>query len=280
MSLTFWIKRTLGMYTGILLRSLFGLGIVVTSMSAGTLGVPAGIDPAPWDALLKKHVDARGLVAYRQWKADAADLRKLDDFIAAYAKSGGPVAGGPEQIAALINAYNALTIRWILQNYPTESIRELDGSWAKARWNIGGTTVSLDEIEHKNLRPLYGWRVHATIVCAARSCPPLVNEAYTAANLVALTERAYRGWLAREDLNQFDEAAGAVRISPIFKWFKSDFAGDGELAAVLEKFGPEGSRALLTGRKYSVDYLDYDWGLNDQGNRGRDYRPGIFKRLF
>lgn len=251
-----------------------------TTLPAGTLNVPAGIDPAPWDTLLKKHVDARGLVAYRQWKADAADLRKLDDFIAAYARSGGPVASGPEQIAALINAYNALTVRWILQNYPTESIRELDGSWAKARWNIGGATVSLDEIEHKNLRPLYGWRVHASIVCAARSCPPLVNEAYTAANLVALTERAYRGWLVREDLNQFDGAAGAVRVSPIFKWFKSDFAGDGELIAVLLNYGPEGSQALLTGRKYSVDYLDYDWGLNDQGSRGRNYRPGLFNRLF
>ncbi|MBI2497829.1 MAG: DUF547 domain-containing protein [Opitutae bacterium] len=150
----------------------------------------------------------------------------------------------------------------------------------QARWNIGGATVSLDEIEHKNLRPLFGWKVHATIVCAARSCPPLVNEAYTAANLVALTERAYRGWLAREDLNQFDEAAGAVRISPIFKWFKHDFTGDGELITLLLNYGPERSRTLLTGKKFSVDYLDYDWGLNDQGNQGRDYRPGFLKRLF
>ena len=250
------------------------------ALPAADLNVPAGIDPAPWDALLKKYVDARGLVAYRQWKSSATDLKNLDDFIAAYAKTGEPVASGAEKIAALINAYNAITIRWILQNYPTESIRELDGSWDKARWNIGGATVSLDEIENKNLRPLYGWRVHATIVCAARSCPPLVNEAYTTPNLVTLTEQAYRGWLAREDLNQFDETAGAVRVSPIFKWFKSDFTGDGEPATVWEKFGPAKRQAFLARRNFSVDYLDYNWGLNDQGGRGRDYRPSIFKRLF
>lgn len=251
-----------------------------TTVLAGTISPPAGIDPAPWDGLLKKYVNARGLVAYGQWKADAADLRKLDDFVAAYARSDKPVASGPEEIAALINAYNAFTIRWILQNYPTESIRELDGSWDKARWNIGGRTVSLDEIENKGLRPLFGWRVHATIVCAARSCPPLVNEAYTAANLDALTERAYRGWLAREDMNQFDGAAGVARVSPIFKWFKSDFTGEGAPAAVWTKYGPVKREVLLARGELKVDYLDYHWGLNDQGSLGRDYSPGIFQRLF
>ena len=249
-------------------------------LPAADLNVPAGIDPAPWDALLEKYVDAQGLVAYRQWKGNATDVRKLDDFIAAYARVGVPVATGPENLAALINAYNAFTIRWILTNYPTESIRDLDGSWDKARWKIGAAQVSLEEIEHKNLRPLYGWRVHATIVRAARSCPPLLNQAYTAANLVILTERAYRGWIAREDLNQFDEAAAVARVSPIFKWFKSDFIGDGELTNLLERFGPERQKTLLASRKFSVDYLDYDWGLNDQGGRGRNYKPSIFRRLF
>lgn len=254
--------------------------ICATTVMAGTISPPAAIDPAPWDGLLKKYVNAEGLVAYQQWKEDATDIRKLDDFIAAYAKSDGPAANGAEEIAALINAYNAITIRWILQNYPTESIRELDDSWGKARWNIGGHTISLDELENKTLRPLFGWRVHATIVCAARSCPPLLNEAYTAGNLESLTDRAYRVWLAREDLNQFDEAAGVARVSAIFKWYQSDFTGEGELATVWEKFGPAKRPDYPAGRKFKVDYLDYNWGLNDQGSRGRNYRPSIFKRLF
>ncbi len=269
------MKKILLCFAGILCMS-----ACATTAPAGTVRVPAGVSPAPWQALLERYVDDRGLVAYGRWRDDATDLRKLDDFIAAYARADGPGATGPEEIAALINAYNAFTIRWILQNYPTESIRELDGSWDKARWNIGGRIVSLDEIEHKNLRPLYGWRVHATIVCAARSCPPLLDEAYTAANLHSLTDRAYRVWLAREDLNQFDEAAGVVRVSPIFKWFKSDFTGEGDPAVVFEKFGPANMRTFLADRKFKMDYLDYNWGLNDQGNHGRDYSPGFFKRLF
>lgn len=248
--------------------------------SAATVSVPAGIDPAPWDALLKKYVNEQGLVAYEVWKGDPADIKALDDYIAAYARADGPKAGGKEEIAALINAYNAFTIRWILQNYPTESIRELDDSWKKARWNIGGNPVSLDDIEHQNLRPLYGWKVHATIVCAARSCPPLQREAYTAENLDELTDRAWRGWLEREDLNQLDEAAGVVRVSQIFKWFESDFTGDGDIAAVLERFAPERHRAFLSRRDYKLAYLDYHWGLNDQSGRGKDYRQSLWRKLF
>lgn len=258
------------------------LGLVTASAVAapvGTVRVPAGISAAPWQALLEKYVNPQGLVAYAAWKASPTDLQQLEDFVSAYARLDGPSAEGPEKIAALINAYNAFTIRWILQNYPTESIRELEGSWNNARWTIGGSTVSLDDIEHKNLRPLYGWRVHATIVCAARSCPPLLHEAYTATNLVSLTERAYQTWLARADLNRFDEKNGIVRVSAIFKWFKSDFTGDGDLATVLENYALPQHRVFLAGRRYQLEYLEYHWGLNDQGGQGRDYRPGFFKRL-
>jgi hypothetical protein len=251
----------------------------VCGSAAPTLTVAAGIDPAPWDRLLRKYVDERGLVAYASWRSDAADLKALDDYLDRLAAVSAEPAKGAEEIAALINAYNAFTIRWILANYPTESIRELDSSWNKARWNIGGTIVSLDQIENQSLRPLFGWRVHATIVCAARSCPPLQPTAYDAANLHALTDRAYRQWLGRKELNEFDVAGGKVRVSPIFKWFKADFTGDGELAAVLEKYGPPAQKTFLTRRQYELGYLDYDWGLNDQGSRGRDYRPGFFKRL-
>jgi len=247
---------------------------------AQALRVPGGIDVAPWQALLEKHVDERGLVAYAAWQADAADRAALDGFIAAYARVDGPEATGAERIAALINAYNAMTIRWILQHYPTESIRQLDDSWKGARWTIGGRVVSLDAIEHQYLRPDFGWRVHATVVCAARSCPPLLRTAYTAANLHETTDRAYRVWLGREDLNQFDAAAGVVRISAIFKWYGVDFTGDGELAAVLERYAPPVHRPFLSGRGFKVEFRDYHWGLNDRGERGRNYRPSLFERLF
>ena len=249
-------------------------------VAAPTIRVPSGIDAAPWDALLKKHVNDRGLVAYEPWKNNPTDMAALDTFIGKFATATGKAAEGDAEIAALINAYNALTIRWILQNYPTESIRELDDSWGKARWQIGGRAVSLDEIEHKNLRPLYGWKVHATIVCAARSCPPLPREAYTETNLAALTGRAYRAWLGRDDLNRFDPGTKSVAVSPIFKWFKDDFAGAGALRQVLLEYGPAKSNDFIRRGDFSVGYLEYNWGLNDAGGRGADYRPSLFKRLF
>ncbi|MFA6963080.1 MAG: DUF547 domain-containing protein [Opitutaceae bacterium] len=259
------------------------LGLVVLGASlanaAPTVEVPAGIDHAPWDALLKKYIDERGLVAYAKWKAEAADMKALDDYLARLAVPATTPAKGREEIAGLINAYNAFTIRWILPNYPTESIRKLDDSWGKARWTIGGHVVALDEIEHKNLRPLYGWRVHAIIVCAARSCPPLQTTAYTAENLWPLTEQAYHAWLSRDDLNRYDPKTGRVDISPIFKWFKDDFTGTGELSVVLAKFGPEKLGAFFQKADFKVDYMDYHWGLNDQGGLGKDYRHGLLGRF-
>lgn len=264
----------------LLLLGVLALLLSNGALAAPTLRVPAEVDAAPWDALLKKHVNDRGLVAYQAWKDSPADLSSLDGYIARFASPVGTAAEGDEEIAALINLYNALTIRWILQNYPTDSIRNLDDSWGKARWRVGGRTVSLDEIEHKNLRPLYGWKVHATIVCAARSCPPLQREAYTAANLATVTTRAYQAWLGRDDLNHFDPGSKSAAVSAIFKWFKDDFKGSGSLNHVLAEYGPKKFGDYLRLGEFSVSYLDYHWGLNDLGGRGTDYKPSLLKRLF
>ena len=256
-----------------LLLGLVGLAAEQAN-AAPTIEVSADIDHAPWDALLKKYVDERGLVAYAKWKAAPTDLSVLDSYLARFAVTPTTPAKGHGEIASLINAYNAFTIRWILDNYPAASIRTLDDSWGKARWSVGGRVVSLDEIEHQNLRPLYGWRVHAAIVCAARSCPPLQAAAYTTENLGPLTEQAYRAWLARDDLNRFDPAKGQVVVSPIFKWFQDDFTGAGELSALLAKLGPEKHGVFFRAAKFKVDYIDYHWGLNDQTVLGQDYRHG------
>lgn len=248
--------------------------------AAPTIQVPSGIDVEPWSALLRKYVDENGLVAYEKWKNEPNDIKALDSFIERNAAAPTQPAQGPEEIAALINAYNALTIRWILRHYPTESIRALDNSFGGARWNIGGRVISLDEIEHKNLRPLYGWRVHATIVCAARSCPPLLREGFSANNLNALTEKAYRAWMGREDLNRFHAEGKRAELSPIFKWFKDDFTGDGEIAKVLARYAPEKYRSFLERRNFKIEYLKYNWGLNDQSERGANYRASLRDRLF
>ena len=224
--------------------------------------VPAGIEHRDFDALLKKYVDERGLVAYGRWKASAADLARLDRYLAQFDRPPAPVPAREKQ-SALINAYNGLVIRWMITNYPLDSIWEAKRSLTARRHRVGGHAVSLNQIEHDTLRPLLGWRVHSTLVCAARSCPPLQREAFTAAKLDRQIDDAYRAWLARQDLNRFDPAKRTVHASKVFKWFKKDFAKIGRVKPVLARYAPEPHRGFAKSGDYRIEHLPYRWGLND-----------------
>lgn len=232
--------------------------------SAATVDVRAGIDHAAWSRLLRTYVDERGLVDYGAWKASGEAREALRAYLARLAAAPEPAAAGADRAAALINAYNALTIAWILDNYPTPSIRALSESFTAARHAVGGRKVSLDQIEHEALRPQVGYRVHATLVCAARSCPPLSREAFTASGLDAQLDSAMAAWLARTDLNRFDGPPDRAQVSSIFKWFADDFAKVGGVQEVLKRHGPPAARALAAKPALKIEHLDYDWALNDQ----------------
>lgn len=232
--------------------------------------VPAGVDHAAWDRLLRKYVDERGLVDYAAWKASAEDRAALAAYLARFAPAGEP-AGGAGRAASLINAYNAFTLAWVLEHYPIASIRSTSKPFDSRRHAIGGRRVSLDDIEHGALRPEYGFRIHAAISCASRSCPPLASTAWEAASLDERLDAAMQTWLAREDLNRFEPAHRRADVSAVFRWDREDFEKAGGVKAVLARFGPAGVRPFLSGGDYSIGYLAYDWGLNDQGKEGRNY---------
>lgn len=246
-----------------------------------SVAVPAGIRHEAWDALLKKYVNEKGLVAYGKWKANAPDRKALDEYLEQFGASGAK-AKGDELSASAINAYNAFAIQWILQNYPTESIMALDNSFTQKTHLIGGQKVALDDIENGTLRPLIGYRAHAVLVCCARSCPPLQRTAYTAGGLDGQIDAAYAAWLAREDLNQYHPDENKVEISSIFKWFQGDFEKAGGVPKILGQYGPSSIRSFLAKGGYKITYLPYHWGLNDQGGRGENYSRAklIFDRLF
>jgi hypothetical protein len=250
----------------------FVAAAISLSAMAAPVDVPRGIDHEPFEQLLKKFVDERGRVNYAAWKKSAADLKILRDYLAQFEKDG-PFAEGNEKTASLINAYNALTISWILENYPTPSIQSLKNSFNGARHNVGGRLVSLDEIEHDTLRPLAGFRAHAALVCAARSCPPLAREAFRADKLDAQLDERMRVWLAREDLNRFVPRENRAEISPIFRWFSDDFEKAGGVRNVLVQYGPEKFSEFLQS-DYKISHLSYHWGLNDQSKLGEDYGTG------
>jgi hypothetical protein len=253
---------------------IFGLIFVAIHSPAQTgenVDVRAGINHEPFDRLLKKYVNEQGLVNYGTWKQNVADLLALDEYLHQFAAKAAVAAQGNEKAALLVNAYNGFVLRWILSNYPTESVWQLKDSFSGKRNEIGGRKVALDDIEHGTLRPLIGYRAHAALVCAARSCPPLQRFAYTADKFDEQDDSAYRAWLAREDLNKFLPNERKAEISSIFKWFKQDFDSAGGIPKILGHYAQPAVREFAASVKYQTTYLSYNWGLNDQGPHGRNY---------
>lgn len=218
-----------------------------------------------WDALLKKHVRTDGFVDYKNFVRDSADLnRYLRVLETAHPNDKNWTRN--EQMAYWINAYNAYTVQLIVRNYPVASIKDIKKgvAFVNSVWDIKfikiqGYTYDLNNIEHNILRPVFkDARVHAAVNCASYSCPKLLNEAYTAANLEKQLDAGMRGFVNDPLRNRI--TAEKAEVSEIFKWFKGDFERDGSLRDFLNKY----SKVKLTD-KTDISHLDYNWSLNEAG---------------
>ncbi len=226
-----------GVGLAIALGALVAAGCRTPEASAGGVEVPAAIDHADWDRLLRTYVNERGLVAYGQWKASPEDRRALAGYLERLGAVPRTAAIGADRSSTLINAYNAFTVSWVLENYPTRSIRSTDDPFEGRRHRLG-----------------------------ARSCPPLAREAYRPAMLDAQLDGAMARWLARNDLNAFFPDGGAD-VSMIFRWYREDFDAAGGVRAVVQRHGGEPARRALAAEGAHIGHLDYDWTLNDQESR-------------
>lgn len=221
------------------------------------------LDHSAWDRLLKQYTNEQHRVDYARWKQEA--IPALDAYLAELAKPW-PAA---EEKAAWINAYNALTIRWVLTHYPIVSIWKTKQPFRNARHTVNGSKVSLDDIETR-LRKGNDPRIHSALVCAARSCPPLRREAYVPARLDPQLDANTREWLADPALNSFDEKSRKAEVSMIFKWYRDDFTtGGATLEAFLARHAPQ--HPWLTQGKVKIGHKGYRWGLNDTSDLGADY---------
>lgn len=208
-----------------------------------------------WGALLQKHVSPEGKVDYKGFLADKANLQAyLDELAANPAEKGWP---RNEKLAYWINAYNAFTVKLILDHYPVSSITKIhDGKPWDVKWiQLGGKTYSLNNIEHDIIRPGFDEpRIHFAVNCAARSCPPLLNRAWTADNLSQLLEQQARSFINNPRYNEIGQ--DEVEISKIFEWYAGDF---GDIIGYLNKYSNTQIR-----QDARVSYKEYDWGLNGQ----------------
>lgn len=225
---------------------------------------PPPFDSSDWTRLLEKHVDDRGLVSYASWKKNAADSRALDVYLAKFAAPGGSPSAD-EKVALLANAYNAFIARTILEHYPIAGIRSIPGAFTAESHGIGGEKYSLDEIEHTAVA-LGGYRVHAILVCASKSCPPLDRRAYSAEGLSAREDDRLRAWMSRSDLYRFEPEKNLAKLPMYFDWYRADFEKPG-VVKVLSAYAPSRYRAWLARGGFRIEYMDYDWTLNELSSR-------------
>ncbi|MDF1559595.1 MAG: DUF547 domain-containing protein [Bacteroidales bacterium] len=212
-----------------------------------------------WNTFLKKHVSDEGHVNY---KAIIQDKSELDKYLTLLENSHPNVKWTEnERKAYWINAYNAFTVKLIIDNYPLKSIKEIGGA-LKSTWDISfikieGQTYSLGDIEHKILRKEFDDpRIHFAINCASVSCPILLNEAFLSETLDQQLNRAAEGFINDSSRNKF--SAGLAQVSSIFNWFSEDFTKQGTLVDYLNLY----SKVRLN-TKTKVKYLDYNWNLNE-----------------
>lgn len=272
-----------GLLIGLALATLAGVMVSSICCAGPTVTVGVNVPPAQrvsvdkvnhstWDRLLKKYVDANGYVAYAAWHASAADQKALNDYLNHLSEASfGRESSKEAQIAFWINAYNAVTVKGILREYPTTSIRNHTAKvygyniWKDLQLVVAGKSHSLEGIEHEVLRKMGEPRIHFAIVCASIGCPRLLNEAFTADRLDEQLTANAKAFFADRTKFVADARAGMISVSPILDWFGKDFGAD--TSAQMRSIAPylsESAQPLAKSDSVRVKFLDYDWNLNDQ----------------
>ena len=221
-----------------------------------------------WDELLKRHIRSDGFVDYKGMISEKAKLEKYLALLSSNAPNDSWSKN--EKLAYWINVYNAFTVKLIVDNYPLESIKDLNPMisiptvntiWAKDWFQIGGEDFSLDRVEHKILRKDFEEpRIHFAVNCASYSCPVLRPEAFTAAKVdQQLEEQAVRFINdPKRNLITKDQA----EVSKIFSWFSGDFKEGQTLIKFLNKYSK-----VEIDENAKVKFMDYGWTLNDASKK-------------
>ncbi|MGH9465078.1 MAG: DUF547 domain-containing protein [Thermoanaerobaculia bacterium] len=244
--------------------------IVCDLLLVATVARAGSPDTGPWDSVLRGQVRDGGL----DYAGAAADRSDLDRFLAVLAAVEPARMNADEQLAFWINAYNAVTVHFVLERYPElTSVREVSGFFDRQRFRVAGAERTLDEIEDA-ARALGDPRVHFALVCASSSCPDLRAEAYVPERLEEQLEDQLQVFLASPAKGlRYDEADNELHLSSIFKWYAGDFTGGSTLGAFFFRGGvldwvkervPGALAARLEARAPALVYLDYDWSLNDR----------------
>lgn len=254
-----------------------------------TIGLSEAFDYSTYNQVLAKYVDEQGWVDYKNLKANRAGLDAVTDAMADLRPESYQRWSSADRKAFWSNAYNALTLKLIIDNYPIKapwrtralypknSIRQIPGAWKKVSFPVMGRHLTLDAIEHEILRK--DWSdpgIHFAIVCASISCPPLRNEAYTGERWEEQIKDQLGVFLGRAGNFQIDHNKQRLALNPILNWFQEDFTAHGKplkaklsptlqgVVGYLLPYVTTQQAEWLTTQRYDIHWLEYDWSLNTQ----------------
>ena len=229
------------------------------------------VDHSGWDALLRTYVSVAsdGVNRFDYGGVSAADSASLNAYLERLAGTAPSRLSRPEQLAYWINLYNALTVRTVMAHYPVKSILKVlpssflsPGPWKRDLITVEGRALSLDDIEHGILRPIWGDpRIHYAVNCASIGCPNLAQTAYRADSAEQMLAAAARNYVNHPRGASVEN--GRLIVSRIYSWYAGDFGGSDQnvIGHILEHADPELASALK-GVKRVAKYR-YDWSLND-----------------
>ncbi len=218
-----------------------------------------------WDGLLKKHVSSAGFVDYGGFKDDQAKLSAYLKLVSENAPAKDWSTN--EKLAYWINAYNAFTVQLILDNAKSniKSIKDIGSSikipFVNTPWDvkfikIGGEEMDLNNIEHGIIRKQFNEpRIHFALVCAAKSCPPLRNEAFVASRLSAQLDDQGKKFI--NDSYKNEVSANSMNISKLFNWYGGDFKKSDPILNWINRYANTKAKPSA-----KVSYKDYNWSLN------------------
>jgi hypothetical protein len=236
-------------------RIILTLWIVNAQLYVGAFDMNSFIGRA--DAFMKKYVEG-GQVAYSNVKQNLSEAENLYKEIGMTNLSASTQA---EKKAFYINAYNIIVIYSIAKHFPVNSPMDVKGFFDTIKHTVAGEKLTLNELEGKKLlQPFKDGRLHFVLVCAAKSCPPLANYAYTPVKVEEqLTERTVLTLNNKDWIKVYPKQKKAA-LSKIFEWYKDDFKPDGKtVLAWINQFRNEKIPS-----SYSLTFYDYDWSLNDK----------------
>lgn len=280
-----WPDRPMPRRRTLLVATTASLAAALFGPSASFAASAADHDAA-WNALLQRHVvvarDGKSsTVDYAAIQREHAALRDCLQTLSAVSKADYDGWDEPGRLAFLINAYNAFTIELVLTRYPDlRSIRDLGGlfqsPWKERFFSLLGQPRSLDDVEHHLIRARGAFddpRIHFALNCASIGCPMLSNQAYVGSRLDAQLDAATRRFVSDRSRNRYRPQPDVLAVSRIFGWYAVDFEqgyrGIDSLATFFARHAGElaeepAAQAAVRAGHWKLEFLDYDWALNDR----------------